>query len=116
MEFEILSQLTTLNKYIQAERSNRFVAAKLKRENTEAVGWQLLEQKIKPINRKCNFDFTWYCKNQKEDPDNISFAQKFVFDALVNQNILPSDGWKYVGRITHNFEVRDLPGVKVKII
>ena len=48
---------------------------------------------------------TWYMKNRRKDPDNISFAVKFILDGLVNAGALPNDGWNEIVEITHHFVV-----------
>ena len=66
-----LPVLPDLNTYINAERTNRFRAAKLKR-------------KIEPVKKVTYIEFIWKCKNKKKDPDGISgFATKVILDGLV---------------------------------
>lgn len=113
--FTIHGELVSLNKYIDAERSNRFMGAKIKKEQTRLVEWEIKSSKMEPIEGKCDFVFTWRYKNRKQDPDNISFAQKFIFDALVKQGIIGNDGWAEVGTISHFFEVDKEPSITVKI-
>ena len=96
----ILGELVDLNTYINAERRNRFIGAKIKKENTEEVMWQT--KNIKPIkNYPVNIEIDWYVKDKKKDPDNVFFSVKFILDALVGNGILENDGQKQISKITN---------------
>ena len=105
MILTIPGKLTTLNEYIAANNRSRYHSAGMKKYDTQRVEWQIMSDKnLKTITDKRVFSFTWIRKNQKTDPDNIaSFGTKVILDALVNQKILPNDGWKYVKEINHRF-------------
>ncbi len=69
----------TLNEYIAKERSIRFAAAKIKKEETNyAYNYFINKEKIK--NKPVIIHFTWYVNNKRKDLDNISFAKKFILD------------------------------------
>ena len=106
-------ELTDLNTYIDAERSNRFMAANIKRQNTDIVSSIARVSKMPQINFKANVKFIWHCKNKRKDPDNISFAQKFVFDGLIIAGILENDGHNQINSIKHCF---DFTGTGVDVI
>jgi Holliday junction resolvase RusA-like endonuclease len=107
-------ELTDLNSYIQAERGNKFAAAGVKQAMTHVCG--LYARSLEPIDKRVKITFTWYCKNQKKDPDNIAFAKKFILDALVRTDILANDGWKQIAGFTDYFEVDESrPRVEVEI-
>jgi len=115
----IFGELTSLNEYINAERSNRFIGAKLKKENTENVQMQCLSdenRKQEPIEKPCLINFRWFTKNKKKDPDNISSAgRKFILDGLVKSGILKDDTRKFVKGFTDNFEIDvDQPRVEIE--
>lgn len=101
--FIISSELTDLNTYIHANRSSRFLGAKIKKENTELVAWEAKSQKLSPITVPCSFVFNWYCRNKKKDKDNISFAKKFILDGLQEAGIIKNDGWNDVINFTDYF-------------
>ena len=108
MKLIIPHELTDLNTYIQAERGNKFVAAEIKKDMTQIC--TLYAKKLQPITSKVKIVITWYCKNQKKDPDNISFAKKFVLDGLVKAGILQNDGWSNILSFEDAFEVdKDKP-------
>ena len=103
MRLTIPHPLPDLNSYINAERTNKFKAAKIKREATELCGWYV--KKLKPIKGQADFTFTWFVPNQKKDPDNISFGAKMILDSLVKAGKLPNDNLRYIRSITHFFEI-----------
>ena len=111
----ILTHLPSLNQYINAERGNKFAAAKMKKTYTQAVEYELLSVKIKPIKGRVKLTFNWFVKDRKTDPDNICFGIKFLMDALVNQEIIQGDGWKFIDNFRHNFEI-DKENPRVEII
>lgn len=95
IKITLTGELCDLNTYINAERRNRFIGAKIKKDNTESVMWQT--KNIKPITDYPVYVYiTWYMKDQRKDPDNIAFAKKFILDALVENGILVNDGQKQI--------------------
>jgi Holliday junction resolvase RusA-like endonuclease len=80
--------LCDLNKYINAERTNRFIAARIKKENQEMCEWLLPKKKFD----KVFIVFKWFVKNKRKDPDNIAFSKKFILDAMVSTGMLKNDG------------------------
>jgi len=105
-------RLPSLNEYIAAERTYRYIAAKMKKDATELVAWQC--KQIKPITEPADYTFTWYVANNRTDPDNIAFACKFVFDGLQSAGKLPNDSMKYIKSITHHFMIGE-PKVEIQI-
>jgi hypothetical protein len=119
LRFYIPGELTALNEYIGIERTPRYgraMAADTKKRETERVRLQALEL---PAVKKypVRIAMTWYCPDQKHDPDNIAFAKKFVLDGLVRAGVLKQDGWKQIKGFTDDFEIDATnPGVEVVII
>lgn len=99
----IKGRLPDANTYINAERSNRYAAAKLKEDWTNIVKNQAKSQKLKPIDKSLVIFINWWVKDKKRDKDNIMFGQKFIFDGLVKAKILKNDGWKDIDQIHHSF-------------
>lgn len=58
--------------------------------------------------------FVWYCKNRREDPDNIHFKKKFILDGAVNAGLLENDGWRQIAGFEDVFKV-DKGNVRVEI-
>lgn len=103
MQLIINHPLPTLNQYIGAERTNKYIAAKMKREATELVAFCVMG--VEPINKLADYTFTWYRPNKRSDPDNVAFAQKFIFDGLMAAGKLPNDSMKYIRSLCHFYEV-----------
>ena len=61
--------------------------------------------------------FRWYEPNKQRDLDNICFAKKFIFDALVKSETIKGDGWRDVQGFTDEFFVdKDNPRIEVEIL
>lgn len=94
------------NEYINAQRRDRQLGARLKRETEERIMWAIRQQM-----RGVHFDkpvymrYLWVEKNRKRDKDNIAFARKFVQDALVKSGVLRNDGWGEIAGFSDAFAV-----------
>ena len=104
----------TLNQYIEAERTNKFIAAKFKQEDTEAARLMVLD-KQKITGYPILVAFTWFRKDERTDPDNIAFATKFILDGFVKGGLLEGDGWKYINGISNTFRKASWNYVAVEI-
>lgn len=94
----IEGELTALNEYVSAERRNKFIAAKIKKDETghcQNVA-EKSDLKLQETDFPCALIITWYVKNKRKDADNIAFAKKFILDGLVEAGVLPNDNRKYV--------------------
>ena len=89
----IPGRLPGLNEVNNANRSNRYVGAKLKKETDEMLQLYIKNQCKYRFN-KITISFVWYEPNRKRDFDNICSAKKFILDALVKCEVIPNDGWK----------------------
>ena len=56
----------------------------------------------------------WVEPNTKRDPDNISAAKKFIFDALQDAGVLRNDSMKELGEIRESFAV-DAASPRVRV-
>ena len=95
--------LPTLNEYINAERTNKYIAAKIKKKATETVCWIAKSLNIQKFDVCIDIDFIWYLNNNKIDHDNICFAKKFVLDGLIMAGVIKDDNYKFVGNFTDSF-------------
>lgn len=57
----------------------------------------------KALDQPLHFHFTWYCPNKRKDPDNISFAKKFILDGLQVAGVIENDGWKQIAGFSDAF-------------
>jgi hypothetical protein len=112
----IFGEFTDLNTYINAERTNRFKAAKIKKDNTKLCAWQTVG--LPPITTNYNkIIFYWYVSNTRKDPDNIAFAKKYILDGLVDAKVLRNDRWKQISGFEDKFYVDKVkPRVEVEFI
>jgi hypothetical protein len=110
----INGELPSLNKYINAERSNRYIAAKIKREATQFVVDNLPDLKLTGSHF---FLFDWFHKNKRKDPDNVEFTQKFLLDGMVTKGMLDNDGFGQVaGSINFHHVDKEHPRVEIRFI
>ena len=109
-KFEFETEFVSLNKYINAERRNRYAGASIKKQQTLSIINALYQQnKINGkkiiLDKKYVVSFTWELKNRRTDPDNISFAQKFILDGFVESGILKNDSFAHIKALEHNFRI-----------
>jgi len=107
IEISVSGKLPHLNEYIQKERSNRFMGAKLKKDATELVVWQAKPYAGKITEYPVSVIMNWYVKKNRgkyADPDNIGFGAKFILDGLVHAGVLEDDTFRQIESITHQFE------------
>ena len=105
----------TLNQYINAERSNKFVASKIKKVKTNEIAKHFINEV--PI-KDYPFDvhFIWYCKSKKSDPDNIVFQKKFILDGMAMSGIIRNDTFKEITGFKDDFCFTNFEGVKLSLI
>ena len=95
VKYVIDKSFVGLNEYINAERSNRYAGASIKRAETNAVALMLKgKEPIKeyPVKLK----FTWYVANKRMDGDNRSFAKKFILDGMAKAGVIKNDNLNHI--------------------
>ncbi len=116
MKLVIPCRLPGLNDYIDAERRNKYLGAKMKREAEEVI---ILAAKTQlrgvKLTRPVTMHYTWYEKDKRRDKDNITFGRKLVQDALVKAKILRNDGWGEIDRFYDDFAV-DPKNPRVEVV
>lgn len=90
----ILSPLCDLNSYIDAERTNRYAAAKIKKEMTTLVAYEVKRGNYPPIKKLNSIEYLFVHNNKRKDHDNVDFARKFIHDGMVKAGLLKNDGWR----------------------
>ena len=110
--------LPGLNDYTKSNRTNKYAAAQMKKATQNLIGYCILQQlKHVHITQPVKIAFTWYEPNKKRDKDNVAFAKKFIFDALVESHVIPNDGWKNIDSFSDSFKVdAQSPRVEVEIM
>lgn len=118
MIFTIPGELTDLNTYISAERSNRFKGASVKKSQMNIVSGCILEARLKPVKTSVYITYRFYCKNKRKDKSNVSnYAIKVIEDALVNNRIIPNDGWDDIEGFHSEFYIdKNKPRIEVEIV
>lgn len=112
----IPGRFPSLNDYIAAERKNRHIAAKMKRDETKRVADIAANSDMPTFEKPVHVYFTWVEPNRRRDIDNIAFAHKFILDGLVKAGVLKGDSQKYVTGFVDLFRVdKDNPHVSVLI-
>lgn len=116
--FFIQTPLPTLNEYTEATRGNLYASASMKKKAEQAIMWEARSQ-LKGWRTKTPvfIIFEWVERNKRRDHDNVSFAKKFIQDALVKDGVLQGDGWKHVIGFVDLFSIdKERPGVEVTIL
>ena len=98
---EIKLKLPSCNTYINACRTNRYAAAKMKRDVENQIYYYIkdLPEFEKPI----KIHFLWIEENKKRDLDGIAFGKKFILDSLVKFKKIKNDNIKNVYAFTDEF-------------
>ncbi|NGM16977.1 hypothetical protein GMI70_02965 [Eggerthellaceae bacterium zg-893] len=105
-----------LNDYVEAERANRYAAAKMKRDETERVAAEAAAQKVPSFSRPVRLGFLWVEPNRRRDLDNVAFAKKFVLDGLVAAGVIAGDGPRLVAGFEDSFSIdKEDPRVEITI-
>jgi len=94
-------KLPGLNEYTTANRMNRHVGAKMKRDTEKQIIPHLYQ--LPKIKKPVKLKFIWCEENKRRDLDNVAFAKKFILDALVTTNTLINDNEKYVKGFSDEF-------------
>jgi hypothetical protein len=104
----------TLNEIISKARAGKFVSAQLKKKWHKKIGpYVTLAPKL---HGKVYVEVVWCVKNRRRDPDNIESAQKYILDALVEQNRIEDDSLKIIqSPAIHHFQVTDYDGFSIYI-
>ncbi|ACA63327.1 putative Holliday junction resolvase [Lactobacillus phage c5] len=117
MKFIINGRLDSLNEYTKACRANRYGANAMKRKNEKKVIEGIKCAGLKKVEEyPLNLYIVWYEPNKRRDIDNITFATKFIQDALVKSGILEDDSQKYIVGVLHRVLVdRKNPRIEVEL-
>lgn len=110
-------ELPDLNSYNKASRSinGAILANRIKQETDRKISL-FLTRPIFPLLTPVKATFCWTVKDKRKDPDNVAFATKFIFDAIVKKGILSDDNLNKIAEIHHYFVVdKDNVGVEISL-
>lgn len=114
----IPGRLSGLNEYIADERTNRYKAAKKKRDDEDLV-IRCARQQLRGWKAKgpVMMYYLWVEKDRRRDKDNVSgYGRKIIQDALVKGKFLHNDGWNDIAGFVDEFEVnKGNPHIEVYI-
>lgn len=119
--FVIYGKLPGLNDYTKANRSNRFMANKMKqdiqKEICRYIVIEISKGNLEKVDRyPISLTIKWYEPNNRRDIDNITFGTKFILDSMVCMGIIEDDSRKYVDSIEHSvFTDKENPRIEVEI-
>ena len=99
---EIPEKLPSCNDYIEACRTNKYLAAKMKVEIEQLIGCYILT--LPKFEKPVKIHFHWVEGSARRDLDNVCFSKKFILDALVKYHKLQDDNRKNVYAFTDTFE------------
>lgn len=116
MKLIIPGRLPGLNEYIEAERGNRYAAAKMKEDTEDYIVIFANQQIPRPLKTPVYMSYLWIEPDRRRDKSNIAFAKKFIEDALIKAGKLPNDGWKQIKGFKDDFDVdKRNPRVEIEI-
>lgn len=110
-----------LNEVIAANRSNPLLGARLKRRLTDSIAKAaraaVLRQGWDAPDGPVDIELSWVEANRRRDQDNVTSAQKFLLDGLVEAGVLHGDGQRWIPQPPRQRIVHDpgCPGVWVRI-
>lgn len=118
MKFTIPGRLDGLNEYTSSNRTNRYKANNDKKLNQMHIKYAIRKANMQKVNKyPVKLKITWYEPNKRRDIDNITFATKFIQDALVNEGILINDSQKYIDGLEHHVLCDKVnPRIEVEIL
>ena len=118
MKFTIKGRLPNLNDYIKECRGNKYSANQMKTRVENGIIIAIKQARLKPVTKyPVRLRITWYEENMKRDIDNITFATKFIQDAMVKAGVLKNDGQKQINALDHEVAIdRERPRIEVEII
>lgn len=118
MKFIIKGRLDGLNEYTLANRTNRYKGSDMKKRNEKAVILAIRQAKLDRVYKyPIHLKIAWYEPNSRRDLDNITFAIKFIQDAMVKSGIIVDDSQKCINKIEHEVYVdKSNPRIEVEIL
>lgn len=115
IKITVNSDLPKLNEEINEAKRHWGIYSKHKKKFTDIVQWETKSQyRGKPLDVPCAFLFLWYIHGH--DPDNVYFAQKYVFDGLVKGGLITEDKFKNTRGGTLHYPIKIPKDKKSKVV
>lgn len=115
MKFTIMGRLASLNDIIGRTNHSRWAGATLKKKQTELCRFWINAARLPKVTKPIYVHFDWHEPNKRRDPDNTRTGAKFILDALVEAQILPTDGRKWVKGLSDTFPEPDALNPRVEV-
>ena len=112
-EARINLKLPSLNDYIRACRSNKYLGASLKKGIEAQIMPYIIH--LKRAEGPVEIEFHWVEATRRRDLDNVAFAKKFILDALVKYGKLADDNRKCVTAFRDYFDIGKETYVEIKM-
>lgn len=104
-EFIIHGKLPTMNEVISANRQNKYVGAKLKKDAEYMICCDIMRAlglgELKIAENPVAVLIDYYQSNRRTDVDNIQSSTKFILDAMKKCRVIKDDSQRYVRQIYH---------------
>ena len=120
--FEIPGRLDAMNEYTDANRSNPYVGARMKKANQEKVEKAIDAANLIPMRCPVHIHVTWIEgirpgaeKFVPRDKDNIRSGIKYIQDALIAKKIIRNDSYRNVTPSDSYMLNRNNPRIIVEI-
>ena len=113
---ELRGDMPDLNDVLDRTKKHWSFYSMDKRKWTNAVAWGCQAQGVMPMMGPIHIHCVWRCKNRRKDPDNISFAKKYIIDGLSAASVIQNDGWEHVLGFSDRFIVEPDTGVDVTLL
>lgn len=114
--YTFFGEPVSFNEYINAERTNKFRAAKIKKTETETIALELKAQNAQPIKYKIDLHFKFFAKDKRRDPDSYMLFCKFFLDGMQVAAIIPNDNQLCIGSISQDAIYIDKLNPRVEVI
>ena len=103
----IHGRLPGLNEYIDAERRNRYIGAKLKSKAESVIRAEIAAQlRHVRIRQPVQMLYRWFEPNRRRDKSNVcAYGRKVIEDALVRAGVIVGDGWRGIDWFVDRFFV-----------
>ena len=110
--------LPQLNDVIREAKGHWGAYHTKKKRLTNSIALLAMAAKMGHIDGRARLTFTWFPKDRRVDPDNMSHGQKYAIDGLVLAKVLAGDGYRHIASIHHEFAEPDKrdPRVEVAIV